>query len=108
MVLCTDAKLVPKFKWMYSAMSGVRHIRGNPPGSGHYTGHVTWWLKLLITRWKLWGSVPMIIRSEVDLDTDTPCSQRTGIIYHSVLPSRPALRGRGFCHRHVVNSGVLS
>ena len=40
---------------------------------------------LSLIRWKLWGSILMIIRSEVDLDTDTPCSQRTGM--HSCRPA---------------------
>ena len=71
MVLCTAAKL-HKFKWIYSAMSGVSHIKGNPPGTGLYTGRMTWRLTLLITRCKLFGSILMIIRSKVDLDTDTP------------------------------------
>ena len=84
MVLCTADTLVLKFKRIYSALSGVRHIRANPPGSGvrSYTGHVNWWLKLLITHWKLWGSILLIVRSEVDLDT--PCSKRTGISKESL------------------------
>ena len=85
MVLCTAGKLVLKFKRIYSALSGVRHnIRANPPGSGvrSYKGHVNWWLKLLITHWKLWGSILLIVRSEVDLDT--PCSKRTGISNESL------------------------
>ena len=79
LVLCTADTLVLKFKRIYLALSGVRHIRANPPGLGvrSYTGHVNWWLKLLITHWKLWGSILLIVRSEVDLDT--PCSKRTGI-----------------------------
>ena len=165
-------------------MSGVSHIRGNPPGTGHYTGRTTWWLTLLMSRCRLCGSILIIIRSKVDLDTDTPAprgqvcipagqlgtacptcmwalrlntdlislTDRSGwsmisslkllhqythgtilngtesnpypvitvvkpdyeikyvigwtfivhnkviIGYHSVLPSRPALRGRGSCH----------
>ena len=50
----------------------VSHIKGNPPGTGLYTGRMTWRLTLLITRCKLFGSILIIIRSKVDLDTDTP------------------------------------
>ena len=53
-------------------MSGVSHLKGNPPGTGLYTGRMTWRLTLLITRCKLFGSILIIIRSKVDLDTDTP------------------------------------
>ena len=84
LVLCTADTLVLKFKRTYSALSRVRHIRANPPGLGvrSYTGYVNWWLKLLITHWKLWGSILLIGRSEVDLDT--PCSKRTGISKESL------------------------